>query len=77
MVLQSLVIWYAGAFQRLLRLPEGSGWPRWAATSLAKPTWMVLVAVLTPLSAGLLPFQRTLLQEFSWLRRFGFRRLAG
>lgn len=68
MALQSLAIWYAGTAQWLLRLPEGSGWPRWAAASLAKPTWVLLIAVLAPLSAGLVPFQRTVLQEFSWLR---------
>lgn len=67
---QSLVIWYAGAAQRLLRRPEGCGWPRWAAASLAAPAWMLLVAIVAPLSAGLLPFQRTVLQEFKWLGRW-------
>ena len=65
--LQSIVIWYARPAQKLLQVPSSCGWPRWTAASLAKPTWIVLVAMAAPLTAGLAPFQRNLLQELGWI----------
>ena len=65
--LQSVVIWHAGAVERLLHLPVGGGRLRWLAVSLVKPAWALLVAALAPLSTGLVPFQRNVIFELSKL----------